>query len=227
MKAFFPNIQTPVLLFCAILSTVKSAEEYRQADNSPPESDYEIGKRLYDFGLGKRAYRYVSEYKRLPMYDFGLGKRAKTYSFGLGKRSENEYDTYDEDNEQIPEIDVYDDDTMQAADKRAPMYSFGLGKRPLYQFGLGKRARNYDFGLGKRAKSYSFGLGKRGGKNMYSFGLGKRNDEPSTLDKREIGAKELKAVAHETEEVLDLENATSIIVDSHEEMGHGGLTKSF
>lgn len=54
-------------------------------------SDHDLGnKRMYDFGLGKRAaYSYVSEYKRLPVYNFGLGKRDgghRMYSFGLGKR---------------------------------------------------------------------------------------------------------------------------------------------
>lgn len=58
---------------------------------STSASDHDVDtKRLYDFGLGKRAaYSYVSEYKRLPVYNFGLGKRDpnhRMYSFGLGKR---------------------------------------------------------------------------------------------------------------------------------------------
>lgn len=58
---------------------------------STASSEHDVdNKRLYDFGLGKRAaYSYVSEYKRLPVYNFGLGKRdanQRMYSFGLGKR---------------------------------------------------------------------------------------------------------------------------------------------
>lgn len=56
----------------------------------------------YDFGLGKkRAYTYVSEYKRLPVYNFGLGKRSPAYEFGLGKRlhpfEEDDVDLEEED----------------------------------------------------------------------------------------------------------------------------------
>lgn len=58
----------------------------------------------YDFGLGKkRAYTYVSEYKRLPVYNFGLGKRSPAYEFGLGKRS---HPSEDED------VDVEDEDAL-------------------------------------------------------------------------------------------------------------------
>ncbi|XP_015513309.2 uncharacterized protein LOC107219565 [Neodiprion lecontei] len=88
--------------------------------------------------------------------------------------------------------------------KRLPIYNFGLGKRwstsgvvpedkraRLYSFGLGKRARPYSFGLGKRGESYGnqvrmeddyeeelrepldeFLQDKRS--RLYSFGLGKR-----------------------------------------------------
>ena len=71
-------------------------------------------KRLYDFGLGKRA-SYVAEYKRLPMYNFGIGKRAGgatgagpgalrpmgaappgMYAFGLGKRADEDPDMDDD-----------------------------------------------------------------------------------------------------------------------------------
>lgn len=89
-------------------------------------------------------------------------KRARPYSFGLGKR--------------------FDDDVDE---KRARMYDFGLGKRlPLYNFGLGKRARSYNFGLGKRLSSkFNFGLGKRQrDMHRFNFGLGKRSAEDPSID---------------------------------------------
>ncbi|XP_069686433.1 allatostatins [Periplaneta americana] len=168
-------------------------EESSVNDNS----ELDFVKRLYDFGLGKRAYSYVSEYKRLPVYNFGLGKRSKMYGFGLGKRSGNDgrlysfglgkrdYDDYIQEDED-EDISSGDDDVDNSEyedlmDKRDRMYSFGLGKRARpYSFGLGKRSpsgmqRLYGFGLGKRGGSmYSFGLGKRADGRLYAFGLGKR-----------------------------------------------------
>lgn len=157
-----------------------------------PEDELEFYKRLYDFGVGKRAYSYVSEYKRLPVYNFGLGKRGgkqygfglgkrasgRQFSFGLGKRTPSEEDYYypDEEEEEVAEDDGLDE-TDSGIDKRDRLYSFGLGKRTRpFGFGLGKRGRQqYSFGLGKRGQQmYGFGLGKRGEGRMYSFGLGKR-----------------------------------------------------
>ncbi len=111
-------------------------------------------KRIYNFGLGKRAYSYVSEYKRLPVYNFGLGKRSESrnlYSLAAGK------------------LDDSDESSLEdlGAEKRGKAYDFGLGKRLTpagYNFGLGKKASpQYSFGLGKRL-GYNFGLGKRQGK---------------------------------------------------------------
>lgn len=154
-------------------------------------ADSELGydRTLHDLGLGKRVY--VAQFKRLPVYDFGLGKRSHSYNFGLGKRSGlrgsedfEEYDDYpfSDDDDQMPELDLYHDDNMQLVDKRQQLYNFGLGKRlHRYDFGLGKRGggHRYDFGLGKRSQPlpgqnqlYNFGLGKRN--RLYSFGLGKR-----------------------------------------------------
>lgn len=168
------------------------------AEESPAaeESELDLVKRLYDFGLGKRAYSYVSEYKRLPVYNFGLGKRSKLYSFGLGKRAgadgrlysfglgKRDYDEYiqeDENEDQVNGDEEFDDSDPDLMEKRERLYSFGLGKRARpYSFGLGKRSpsgiqRLYGFGLGKRRDSmYSFGLGKRADGRLYSFGLGKR-----------------------------------------------------
>ena len=130
---------------------------------------YEDEKRLYDFGIGKRAYTYVSQYKRLPVYNFGLGKRAadakNMYSFGLGKRDATHYENSQAE-EAADELDV---------EKRARGgYDFGLGKRVAgsynYNFGLGKKAiPQYSFGLGKRLGYYNFGLGKRTGGYPYTY----------------------------------------------------------
>jgi hypothetical protein len=165
-------------------------EESSAADNS----ELDFVKRLYDFGLGKRAYSYVSEYKRLPVYNFGLGKRSKMYGFGLGKRAgadgrlysfglgKRDYEDYAQEDESEDEDEEIEDPDMDFMDKRERLYSFGLGKRARpYSFGIGKRSpssgilRLYGFGLGKRGGSlYSFGLGKRADGRLFSFGLGKR-----------------------------------------------------
>ncbi|XP_021942152.1 allatostatins-like, partial [Zootermopsis nevadensis] len=175
------------------MGLVPQLEDSSSAENA----ELDFVKRLYDFGLGKRAYSYVSEYKRLPVYNFGLGKRSKMYSFGLGKRSGTEgrlysfglgkrdYDDYAEENEDEDQTngdEEFEDSDLDLMEKRERLYSFGLGKRARpYSFGLGKRSpssgiqRLYGFGLGKRGGSlYSFGLGKRADGRLYSFGLGKR-----------------------------------------------------
>jgi hypothetical protein len=165
-------------------------DEPSAADNS----ELDFVKRLYDFGLGKRAYSYVSEYKRLPVYNFGLGKRSKMYGFGLGKRAEadgrlysfglgkRDYEDYAQEDESGDDDEEIDDPDMDFMDKRDRLYSFGLGKRAKpYSFGIGKRSPSskilklYGFGLGKKGGSmYGFGLGKRADGRMFSFGLGKR-----------------------------------------------------
>lgn len=207
-------------VFCLTDSTEKMEPQamslvHKSAHQQPshiieiPETDGTDSKLVYkrspgyNFGLGKRAYSYLSnEYKRLPVYNFGLGKRARTYSFGLGKRSvdSNSFRQYDDEDNSWDNMDEhqdwsdqFEDETSGAEEKRARPYSFGLGKRfrqspdseeyisKRYNFGLGKRAapsKMYSFGLGKRtipSKMYSFGLGKRAVPNhMYNFGLGKR-----------------------------------------------------
>lgn len=119
-------------------------------------------------------------------------KRAapRTYSFGLGKKSDDAFGPQDSE-EWLDDVLSEDD-----LDKRAdPMrYSFGIGKKAAgpesrYSFGIGKKAAGpesrYSFGIGKRAQPrYAFGLGKRpmlrygpGKKaaNRFAFGLGKRD----------------------------------------------------
>lgn len=159
----------------------------------------------YNFGLGKRAYSYVSQYKRLPVYNFGLGKRSAStgggssrnlYSFGLGKRDYEDAplmqqpDVAANDEADDQSQDIYDSEEKRAAANKHH-YDFGLGKRLAassqhqYAFGLGKRLNGaYNFGLGKRAaaatagKLYGFGLGKRAAAaagKVYGFGLGKKD----------------------------------------------------
>ncbi|KAI5703779.1 allatostatins [Diaphorina citri] len=125
----------------------------------------EFDKRLYDFGIGKRAYSYImADHKRLPSYNFGLGKRGlpenKMYSFGLGKRL-----AYSKDLDSL----LADQNEDSSIDKRGKQYSFGLGKR----------LKQYSFGLGKRFYDNSDydEYVKRGGENhnRFAFGIGKRD----------------------------------------------------
>lgn len=138
------------------------------------DSDLEYDTRQLNGGLNRV---YMPEYKRLPVYDFGLGKRSE-----VEDRSGNwKYDDYpynEDEEDSVPDLELYHDDDMQSIDKRRNLYNFGLGKRQRYDFGLGKRGHKYDFGLGKKSlpavhrdKIFNMGLGKR---NRYSFGLGKR-----------------------------------------------------
>lgn len=131
-------------------------------------------------------------------------RSARTYSFGLGKKSDElaEGGPADEGSslelmEELLDEEVHEKRAEPArfqfglGKKAAPgpesRFSFGLGKRaaPRYTFGLGKRPMRY--GLGKKAASrFAFGLGKREFGSMdygdgddfmkrrYSFGLGKR-----------------------------------------------------
>lgn len=126
------------------------------------EFSSEFDKRLYDFGVGKRAYSYMmADQKRLPSYNFGLGKRGipdnRMYSFGLGKRT-----TYGKDLDSL--LDQSEDSSI---DKRGKQYSFGLGKRlKQYSFGLGKRFyqdSDYDEYVkrGTDHNRFAFGIGKR------------------------------------------------------------------
>lgn len=133
-------------------------------------------KRMYDFGLGKRAYTYSAN--KRPQYDFGISKRSssdsnrqKMYTFGLGKRF-NVNDNYE---------DFIDDEIHDDYNKRIKPYEFGLGKRAApapYNFGLGKRGGSnqgklYAFGVGKRGYNNDLGISQRS--QRYNFGIGKRD----------------------------------------------------
>lgn len=201
-----------------------------------------------EFNLGPHDLErmYTSEYKRLPVYDFGLGKRGSEIDQTIGGRgvgggggggSLGEYDEYsyaEDDDDSLPELELYHDDIMQAMDKRQKLYNFGLGKRQRYDFGLGKRGRGYDFGLGKRSlemfhprdrlynmglgkrnRQYSFGLGKRPynpnvAASRFNFGLGKRSDNidssKNPISKREIHEKNMSIQNNNEEHVTDEKN---------------------
>jgi len=94
------------------------------------------------------------------------------FSFGLGKRQNEEDEDYDLNAALLGDKlkrDPYEFGLGKRDYHKREPYAFGLGKRTPYQFGLGKR-EPYAFGLGKRSY-YGFGLGKR---EPYAFGLGKR-----------------------------------------------------
>ncbi|XP_047347594.1 allatostatins [Vespa velutina] len=148
---------------------------------------------VYDEPAEKRAYTYVSEYKRLPVYNFGLGKRwadandgkrgrpfsfglgkrIRPYSFGLGKRNDNqfEYQPLRKSLDYFP-VEAYeryltrDNDDDQLLD-----YIQEKRGNRLYSFGLGKR----DWDL--QTAEDSMPTGKRPNDvtgQRYTFGLGKR-----------------------------------------------------
>ncbi|KAG7187992.1 hypothetical protein KM043_013948 [Ampulex compressa] len=139
----------------------------------------------FDEPTEKRAYTYVSEYKRLPVYNFGIGKRwldngedkrSRRYSFGIGKRTRPYNFGLGKRNEgpaeyqlDYPPVDwlrrsreeVLNEKTFEDKRSRQPYYNFGLGKRNWHSpdgesFGTGKGPS--DNGLLHR---YYFGLGKR------------------------------------------------------------------
>lgn len=80
------------------------------------------------------------------------------YSFGLGKRSEDQDDDVNfSDLEELAE-----DEDFGRESRAGRQYGFGLGKRtPFRQFGAKRGPRQYGFGLGRRSMQYNFGIGKR------------------------------------------------------------------
>ncbi|RZF32850.1 hypothetical protein LSTR_LSTR009401 [Laodelphax striatellus] len=163
-------------------------------------------KRMYDFGLGKRAYVYSAN--KRPMYDFGIGKRdsnrQRMYAFGLGKRATLGVEQETPEDDGAPGVG-----DLPAWKRALRNYEFGLGKRAqgkMYSFGLGKRASysgeeddaedssdvekrsRYQFGLGKRAGAFNNdrfydGSSERSLRSQrYNFGLGKRDLGPDWED---------------------------------------------
>lgn len=107
----------------------------------------------YDEPSEKRAYAYISEYKRLPLYNFGIGKRwidnsedkrTRPFSFGIGKRLRD--------------------------------YRFGIGKRNNGHHPLGMDYFSIDNMEGYHSPEDNmddFIDDKRGGQ-PFGFGIGKR-----------------------------------------------------
>ncbi|XP_043267295.1 allatostatin A [Venturia canescens] len=101
----------------------------------------------------KKAYSYVSEYKRLPVYNFGIGKRwavngvkgAQPYSFGFGKRSTS--------------TNLY---PMRIGMDYVPSDQYKSYMNDLVSKNVrdntkrGEQYRHYDFGVGKRSINSEF-----------------------------------------------------------------------
>lgn len=134
----------------------------------------------------KRAYTYVSEYKRLPVYNFGIGKRwidtndnkrGRDYSFGLGKRRQYSFGLGKRnDNADYPlrlNLDYLpvDNPTFHSQENTDDFLEEKRGRQP-YSFGLGKRAVHYSGGQPLGSKRPNDMLSQR-----YHFGLGKRMSE--------------------------------------------------
>lgn len=189
MKATFSLIPSRILLFYAMGVLWRSALAMEQLSSSLQNEH--LGSALNGMTLEdpaeKRAYTYVSEYKRLPVYNFGIGKRwaestddkrGRQYSFGLGKRTRpysfglgkrNEQQDY---NPLRLNIDYPIDGFEGPHSREESLDDFLENKRSRqpYSFGLGKRAWNLapgeTIGTGKRpndllSQRYHFGLGKR------------------------------------------------------------------
>lgn len=136
----------PLFYFLSVIGLSVAAIE------EAPSSSLHIPNNLYSERPNeKRAYAYVSEYKRLPVYNFGLGKRwadnnddkrSRQFSFGIGKRprdyrfgigKRNGYNSLDLDNFSIDNMDGYrarDDNLDELMEnKRNYPFNFGIGKR--------------------------------------------------------------------------------------------------
>nr|KAF7429281.1 hypothetical protein H0235_005679 [Vespula pensylvanica] len=181
-------------VFTILEGTVLAMEEPPSSSSTHTQRlSQAISDLIYDEPAEKRAYTYVSEYKRLPVYNFGLGKRwadtndgkrgrpfsfglgkrIKPYSFGLGKRNDNqfEYQPLRRSLDYLP-VEAYDRYlTRDNDDDQLLDYIQEKRGNRLYSFGLGKR--NWDISpaddsmpIGKRPNDVT---GQR-----YMFGLGKR-----------------------------------------------------
>lgn len=178
MKSTTGLLTSSVALLC-VMGVIKSTFAMEETPSSSMNLQH-YNSVLNSMGLDepvpeKRAYTYVSEFKRLPVYNFGigkrfvdggdnkrgreysfgLGKRTRQYNFGLGKRSENA------DYPLLLNMDYPADVPLQEND----FFEEKRGRQP-YSFGLGKRAAHYGPGQsGKRlsdlSQRYHFGLGKR------------------------------------------------------------------
>ncbi|XP_076249164.1 allatostatin A [Calliopsis andreniformis] len=189
MKTRMSLITSSVAFVCMIGFVGKSAAAMEETPSSSLNLQH-YNTMLNSMGFDepipeKRAYTYVSEYKRLPVYNFGigkrwadnsddkrsrqysfgLGKRLKQYSFGLGKRSESPDYPLRMNLDYVPvgSLSFHSqenlDDLLEEKRGRQP-YSFGLGKRAVHMStsesaGNGKRPTDFF------SQRYHFGLGKR------------------------------------------------------------------
>ncbi|XP_012227147.1 allatostatin A [Linepithema humile] len=137
----------------------------------------------YEEPAEKRAYAYVSEYKRLPVYNFGIGKRwidnnedkrTRQFSFGIGKRlrdyrfgigkRNNGYNLLDLDYFSADNMDGYhsrednSDDFMENKRGNHP-FGFGIGKR-VWKLLPGESATSGRRPNDSADSKYLLGLGK-------------------------------------------------------------------
>ncbi|XP_017893167.1 allatostatins [Ceratina calcarata] len=176
MKSRTGLLTSSMALLC-VVSIVKSTAAVEETPSSSVNLQHynSVLMGLDDPVPEKKAYTYVSEYKRLPVYNFGigkrfydggdnkrgreysfgLGKRTRQYNFGLGKRSDNADYPVLLNFDYPADVPLQENDFFEEKRDRQP-YSFGLGKRAVhYSSGQsGKRvsdlSQRYHFGLGKR-----------------------------------------------------------------------------
>lgn len=147
---------TKIIMLCLLSVVGESIAAMEEAASSPlhiPRLNPLLNNLQYEEPSEKRAYAYVSEYKRLPLYNFGIGKRwidnsedkrtrpfsfgigkrLRDYRFGIGKRNNGYHplslDYFSPDNlEGYHSREDSTDDFME--DKRGSQpFSFGIGKR--------------------------------------------------------------------------------------------------
>lgn len=64
-----------VCLLSAVGESIAAMEETSSSSLHMPRLNPSLNNLGYEEPSEKRAYAYVSEYKRLPLYNFGIGKR--------------------------------------------------------------------------------------------------------------------------------------------------------
>ncbi|XP_050445536.1 allatostatin A [Cataglyphis hispanica] len=158
MKSKTSLIALKIIMFYLLSVVGRSTAAVEEAPSSslhiPRLNPLSSSSEGYDKPSEKRAYAYISEYKRLPLYNFGIGKRwidnsedkrTRPFSFGIGKRLRD--------------------------------YRFGIGKR-----NNGYRPLSMDYFSVDNMEGYhsrednldDFIDDKRGGQ-PFSFGIGKRD----------------------------------------------------
>ncbi|XP_029154943.1 allatostatin A [Nylanderia fulva] len=181
MKSKSSLIATRIIMFYLLSVVGRSAAAMEEAPSSSlhfprlnPLSNLE-----YDEPSEKRAYAYISEYKRLPLYNFGIGKRwidssddkrTRPFSFGIGKRLRDyRFGIGKRNNGYRPlGMDYFSVDNMEGYHSREDnLDDFIDDKRASkpFSFGIGKRGWKLDEIAGRRpndlvGSKYLLGLGK-------------------------------------------------------------------